>query len=1074
MIRYFIHNWIAVLVLGVSIILFGVLALLRMPIQLTPDVRQPTITVQTIYPGAVPEDVEQDILIEQEKFLRSVPGLRKMTSTASLGSGSIDLEFAVGSDMSENLVRVNNALSQVASYPENVDEPSLSTSSSSDQPVAWFSLRALPGMELEVDPARHFDFAEDLVKPRFERIRGVAEIWGVFGASDRQMQVFLDPIKLADRGIAISQVRNAIRSNNRDISGGDLEEGKRRYNLRTLGRYDGPADVENTILTITESGTAVRIRDVGFARVAPAKPNSLIRHNGRPALAFGVVHQPGTNLLVVMDEVKAVAAELNETLLRDRGLRLDQVTDDTEYVVASTAMVRNNLITGGVLALMTLLLFLRHVRSTIILGIAIPLCIMGSLALINFLGRSINVITLAGLAFSIGAVLDKSIVVLENIFRHRTLGKGPFEAAYHGVSEVWTAIMSSTITNVVVFVPIITLQDEAGQLFRDLALAITSTNIFSFTVAVLVIPCMGRILFTRVPKPPETRAGRMAYNLLGLQQLGVLFHRTMGRVLTWLLSGTVRRLALVGGMICLAFSLIFIFMPKTEYLPDGNQNSIFGLMMPPQGYSLSEFGGIGVELEKRVRPYVEGSVEDYREGRLDGPPLRDFFFIAFGNSMFMFTRAQDAATAGQVPGLLISKMLEVPGMIPISSQMSIFSADISGSRAIELDIIGPDFREATRIASRAFRKVFEVMPGAQPRPEPGIEIGQPQLSIRPNWERAAELGLGADDIGYGAWVLGDGAYADEYYERGRKLSLYLYSTMGSYESLANFDSMRIASPGGSVVPLSSVAEVEFGFSPQEIRRVNAERAVTLNISPPTNISLEEAVAIVERDLIGALQAEGAIPPGYELRIGGSSDKLANIRDTLKVDLLLALVLVYLTLTLVLHHLGYPLTILLTVPIGLTGGVLGLKALNMYLAVISPGQIQSLDILTMLGFIILLGSVVNNPILIVEQSFNFMKEGLDQKAAIVAATQSRLRPIFMATGTTILGLTPLVVIPGAGSELYRGLGVVMFGGLLLGTASTVFFMPCILSLTLELTNWLSSKLPAESISKAIPLEPDEVE
>ncbi|MCC5878039.1 MAG: efflux RND transporter permease subunit [Candidatus Sumerlaeia bacterium] len=1074
MIRYFIHNWIAVLVLCVTIVLFGVLALLRMPIQLTPEVRQPTVTVTTIYPGATPEDVEQDILIEQERFLRSVPGLQKMVSTASLGSGNIVLEFSVGSSMSDNLVRINNALSQVPSYPENVDEPSLSTSSSSDQPVAWFSIRAVSGKELEVDPTRHFDYAEDFVKPAFERISGVAEVRGIYGASDRQMQVFLDPVKLADRQISIGAVRQAIRSNNRDISGGDLEEGKRRYNLRTLGRYAGPADVENTIISRGLDGAPVRISDVGFARVAPAKPRSLIRHNGRPALAFGVVHQPGTNLLLVMEEVKAAAAELNEGPLSERDLRLTQVTDDTEYVRASTAMVRNNLVLGGILALMTLLLFLRHVRSTIILGIAIPLCIMGSLMLINFMGRSINVITLAGLAFSIGSVLDNSIVVLENIFRHRSLGKGPFEAAYQGVSEVWTAILSSTITNVVVFIPIITLQDEAGQLFRDLALAITCTNVFSFTVGVLVIPCLGRILFTKVPSPPTTSFGKAAYNLFGLQQIATGFYNVMGRVLTFLLGGLIRRVALVITMITVAFSLIFIFMPKTEYLPDGNQNTIFGLLMPPQGYGLSEFGAIGVELEKRIRPYVEATEEDFANGVIDGPPLQDFFFIAFGNAMFTFTRAQNPNQASQVPAMLISKMSEVPGMIPISSQMSIFSAGLSGSRGIELDIIGPNFEEATDLARAAFMKVFEVMPGAQPRPEPGIEIGQPQLSIRPNWERASELGLGADDIGYGAWVLGDGAYADEYYERGRKLSLYLYSTMGSYDSLANFESLRIAGPEGTSVPISSIADVEFGFSPQEIRRVNTERAVTINITPPLNISLEEAVGIIERDIIGALHSEGVVPDGYQMRIGGSSDKLANIREKLSVDLLLALVLVYLTLTLVLQNLAYPITILLTVPIGLTGGVLGLKALNYYLAIITPGQIQSLDVLTMLGFIILLGSVVNNPILIVEQSFNFMKEGLGQNEAIVQATQSRLRPIFMATGTTILGLTPLVVIPGAGSELYRGLGVVMFGGLLLGTATTVFFMPCILSLTLDFTRWLAKRLPGDALEKALPIPVNEPE
>jgi HAE1 family hydrophobic/amphiphilic exporter-1 len=714
------------------------------------------------------------------------------------------------------------------------------------------------------------------------------------------------------------------------------------------------------------------------------------------------------------------------------------------------------------------------VHSTLILGAAIPLCLMGSLMLIDWFGRSINVITLAGLAFSIGSVLDNSIVILENIYRHRTMGKGAAEAAYVGTEEVWTALLSSTITNVVVFLPIIGLKDEAGQLFRDLAIAITCTNFFSFIVALLVIPCLARILFTKVIRLDHDAPMMSAYNLWGLYAVAGWFYNLLGTILRWLINSTVRRLTVTAATIAVAFLLIFVFFPKTEYLPEGNQNAIFGLLLAPQGYSLNEFKAIGSELEKHIRPYVEASIDDYREQRIDAPPIRDFFFVAFGNAMFVFTRAKDPATASQVPNMLIDKFSKVPGVIPISSQLSIFSSDISGSRGIELDIIGPDFREATNIAMQAFLKVFQVMPEAQPRPEPGIEIGQPQVAIRPNWERAAELGLTAEAIGYGAWVLGDGAFADEYYETGKKMDLYLYSTMGAFDAISSFDSLRISTSDGHTVPLSSIGSVEFGFAPQEIRRVDQQRAVTINITPPKDISLEEAIRLVQTGIIDALKAEGAVPPGYELRIGGSSDKLAAIREHLSWDMLLALVLIYLTLVLVIKHLGHPLTILMSVPIGLTGGVLGLKALNLYLPLISPGQIQSLDVLTMLGFIILLGSVVNNPILIVEQSLNFIEQGLERHEAIVEATLSRVRPILMTTGTTVLGLMPLVVLPGAGSELYRGLGVVMFGGLVVGTVTTTVFMPCVLSLTMDFSEWVSGLLPRESISRVVPLYEDEKE
>lgn len=1049
MIRYFIDNRIAVIVLFATIILFGTLAILNLPIQLTPDVRKPAITVATFYPGATPEDVEQDIIVQQEEFLRGVPGVKKMTSTAQLGQAEIILEFSVGTDMSENLVRVNNALSQVPSYPENVDEPSLATSSSSDQPVAWFSLRALPGMELEKNVWNEFDYAENMIKPQYERIQGVASLMGVFGSADKQMQLFIDPVKLADRGISIYAVRESIRRNNRDISGGDLNEGKRRYNVRTLGRATSPEDIENIIIDVRD-GTPVYIRDIGYARIGVGEQRSTIRHNGRPALAFGVRHQPGTNLLVVMEQVKALTKKLNEGELKDRGLRLTQVTDDTEYIAASTIMVRNNLMIGATLTLITLLVFLRNIKTTLILGVSLPLCVMGALMLIRMFGLSINVITLAGLAFSIGSVIDNSIVVLENIYRHRMLGKGAKEAAAFGTDEVWSAVLSSTLTNVVVFVPIIMLEEEAGQLFRDLAIAITSTNIMSMVAALFVIPCLAAAVLKTLPdtSPGKGLIGR-AHNLFGLMPIAIAMFGALEKFLRWLMSSVTRRLAVVGGLVLIAASLIVVFLPKTEYLPEGNQNSIFAMMIPPQGYNIDEMIAIGEGVEQKIRPYAEAAPDDFADGKIDGPALQDFFFVGFGSNMFMFTRAEVASEASQVPGLLVRYLSQVPGVIPIASQMSIFESDIRGSRGIEVDIVGDDVATTTYIALQAFLKVFTELPGAQPRPIPGIEIGQPQLTIRPNWARAAELGIGAEAIGYGAWVLGDGAYADSFYENGKKLDLYMYSTLGAFDTLSSFDSIRIATDEGHSVPISSVAKVEFAFVPEQIRRVDQRRAVTLQIVPPANLSLEEAIAVVETKIIGALKEEGVVPPGYELRIGGSSDKLAAVRESLSGDFFLALLLVYLTLALVFKHLGHPLTIMCAVPIGLTGGVIGLKVLNLWLGIISPGTIQSLDILTMLGFVILLGSVVNNPILIVEQALNFMKDGLEQNEAIVQATLSRIRPILMTTGTTVLGLLPLVVLPGAGSELYRGIGVVTFGGLFLGTVTTVFFVPSLLSLIMSL-------------------------
>ena len=1058
MIRYFIHNGISVSVLAMALLLFGLLALFRLPIQLTPDVTAPVISVETRYPGATPEDIEQDIVIEQEQFLKSLPGLQTMTSTASMGSAEIELEFSVGSDQQENIIRVNNALAQVASYPENVDEPSIKTSTASEQPVAWISVRARPDHDPPVNVRDAFDYIEDHIKPRFERLPGIASVRGVFGGTPRQMQVMIDPVKLADRGIPISRVREAIRSRNRDVSGGDLDEGKRRFNIRTVGRYENADEIENTIID-TQNGAQVYLRDVGYARLGHAEMRTFIRQDAQPALAFGPQRERGSNLLVVMDKVQAAIQELNEGALRDKGLFLTQVTDSTLYVRDAVDMVRVNLLFGGALALGILMIFLRHTRSTLIVGMAIPLCVIGSFFIINATGRSINVISLAGLAFSIGVVLDASIVVLENIYRHRAMGKDSFEAAFDGANEVWTAILSSTLTNIVVFTPIITLADEAGQIFRDLAIAIVSANVLALIVSILVIPAMAARLLTRMPTSDAPGLKGAFQGLFGLMALAErIYDGPLRGMLTWLMRGVAQRLALVLALLALAVACLVVFMPKTEYLPNGNRQSIIGILIPPQGYGLPEISAIGEELERRVKPILDAEPEAYDAGKIPAPPLKYFFFAAFRNRMFLFTRPKSPAHVADVPDALQRLMRDVPGTIAFALQLSIFSRDIMGSRAIDVDVIGPDAKTLTGIAQQAFFKVNQTLPGARAEPRPGIEVGQPQMTIKPDWERAAKLGIDVQDIGYTAWVLGDGAWVDDYYYHGDQMDLYMYSTMGSFDTLSNFETIRMATRSGDTVPLSDIAQIHFTYGLEQIRRVNNQRAVTLRVTPPSDISLEEAIGLVQTEIIGAMQTEGVIPAGYTMRISGTSDKLAAISKKLGADFILALVLTYLTMVLVFRHWGHPFTVMLAVPIGLTGGVLGLALLNQYLGIVSPGTIQSLDVLTMLGFVILLGSVINNPILIVQQAMNFMGQGMDSRQAIIESTLSRVRPILMTTSTTIFGLMPLVLNPGAGSELYRGLGVVMFGGLLLGTVTTIVFIPAVMSLMLDLAGALRRARP----------------
>ena len=595
-----------------------------------------------------------------------------------------------------------------------------------------------------------------------------------------------------------------------------------------------------------------------------------------------------------------------------------------------------------------------------------------------------------------------------------------------------------------------------------------AANILALIVSILIIPPLAARLLTSVPTMDKQGFAGQLQRLFGVASFAARIHDGFLRSgLTWLMGGVIRRIIVTASVLAFAVACIVVFMPKTEYLPEGNRQTIIGVLIPPQGYGMPEITAIGQELEKRVKPMLDASVADFEEGRVEAPPLKYFFFAAFRNRMFLFTRPKSRAHLSAVPPALQRLMSDVPGTIAFAIKMSIFSRDIMGSRAINVDIIGPDVKVLTNIAQGTFFKVLQALPGARPEPKPGIEIGQPQVIVRPDWERAAQLGIDVQDIGYSTWVLGDGAYVDDYYHHGDKMDLYLYSTMGAYDTLGNFENIRIATRLGDTVPLSDVASIDFTYGLERIRRVDNQRAVTLRITPPGNISLEEAIEIVQNDIIGAVQADGMVPPGYTMRISGTSDKLSAIRAKLGTDFLLALMLTYLTMVLVFRHWGYPLTVMLSVPIGLTGGVLGLWVLNRYLDIVSPGTIQSLDVLTMLGFVILLGSVINNPILIVQQAINFMRQGLEPHQAIVESTLTRIRPILMTTGTTIFGLMPLVMNPGAGSELYRGLGMVMFGGLILGTVTTIVFIPSVMSLMFDFVGLLrrQSSLAAAAATPA---------
>jgi HAE1 family hydrophobic/amphiphilic exporter-1 len=1104
MIEAIVSSPVKVAVGVILVTMFGVIALFTMPVQLTPEVQIPTLTIETRWPGASPQEVEREIVQEQEEQLQSVEGVQKLSSESLDGQGKVILEFAVGTDIADALLRVNTRLNQVPSYPENAREPVISTSNSSDRPVAWFILSPRlpdageidefaakhpqlagplarvksannPGLAIfrlrevaaqhpevrvllppEVDMSKLRRFAEDMIETRLERVKGVSNA-NVFGGREEELQVVVDPQKLAARQLTIIDVRNALRGN-KDSSAGDFWEGKRRYVVRTLGERRTPQQVADSVIA-RRNDEPVYVRDVGEVRIGYKKPDGVVRRFGTEVLAVNCLRETGSNLLTMMEGLREVTRQLNKGLLERRGLMLTQVYDETEYIYSSISLVGDNLVEGGVLTFIALLMFLRSFRSSLVIFISIGVSFIGMFLVLRLLGRSLNVPSLAGIAFATGMFVDNFIVVLENIYRHRNEGDSGLESVVNGTREVWGAVLAATLANLAVFVPVLFVKDEAGQLFRDIALAISSALIISLIVALILVPTAAAQIM---------RSGRREWSsqrdasapwwkrilsaiLRPIDAFGNAFVHLVVSVNAWLQRRLWRQLITVFGMFGASVFLSWLMLPQVEYLPNGNRNLVFGLLFPPPGYNANQLEEMGEQIETFLRPYWDVDPGTVEAAKLDFPIIGDFFYVARGRQLFLGLRAVDPLRAGELEGLIPQVGGFMPGTIVIAKQSSLFEQSLSGGRTVDIEITGPDVRRLVGIGGKIMGMVMHptesVVPGSQARPVPSLDLSSPEMHVIPKWEQAADMGVSAVDLGYTVDALIDGAYASDFYTDGTKIDLSILGTPELTGRTQDLEALAIATPTGQVVPLAAVAEVLYGSGPEQINRRERQRAIAISVSPPPTMPLEDAISRINKQIIEPLEASGEVSGEYAISLSGTADKLNTTWQSLRWNLLLAVIITYLLMAALFESWVYPFIIMMSVPLGAVGGFFGLWLLNLFV-------LQPLDVLTMLGFIILVGTVVNNPILIVEQALGLMREeGMAPREAVLDSVRTRIRPIFMTAFIGFFGLIPLVISPGAGSELYRGIGAVLLGGLIVSTIFTLVFVPTVFDLSVQLGNWL---------------------
>jgi len=694
------------------------------------------------------------------------------------------------------------------------------------------------------------------------------------------------------------------------------------------------------------------------------------------------------------------------------------------------------------MAALILLLFLRSLRATFVISIAIPVSVIGAFVAMAALGRSINVISLAGLAFAVGMVVDAAIVVLENIYRLREEGRPIREAAYEGARQVWGAVLVSALTTVMVFIPILVMKLEVGQLFRDIAVAISVSVLLSLVVSITVIPALARFLWGGRKADAANTPGKTPRRLPlpGVDALAGAFVRA---VMAFARS-VVRNRTLAFGIVVLVIAVTSLsairYLPELEYLPEGNRNLVFGNIIPPPGYNLATMTEIAEEIESEIRPHWS-MVSGPESAPGEPPKIQRFFFVATRASTFLGAISEEPQRAAELIEVLREPAFREPGTFGFISQPSVFGRGIGGGRKIELDVSGNDLPEILEVAGRAVGKIVRVMPfeeGNQLRPRPGLELGAPEVRVLPDRTRLADNGVSARELGETLDAFNDGLRMAEVTIGSSRMDLMLRGPTRNVTETQGIASLPIVTSSGMIIPASSLADIVLTSGPTEIRHRERIRTVTLEIRPAPNVPLETAIETLRSEVIDPLQLEG-LPGNVQLRLSGTAKKLDKTFQAMKWDLLLALAIVYLVMAVLFESFIYPVIILLSVPLAAAGGVAGLVILNNY-------QFQPLDMLTLLGFVILIGIVVNNAILLVHQTlFHIREGGMAPDAAILAATRDRIRPIFMSTLTSVVGMLPLVLFPGAGSELYRGLGSVVVGGLSLSAVLTLLIIPPMLSL-----------------------------
>jgi HAE1 family hydrophobic/amphiphilic exporter-1 len=998
------------------IVLLGAISLLRLPVDLLPDITYPTITVRVGYGGVGPAEIEQLIVRPLEQSLAAVPGLEQINSTASEGSGTVRLNFAWGTNLNEAADEIRTRVDRVRGrLPEEADPPSISKFDAAASPILGI------GVEGDFDRVTLREMAETDIAPRLERVEGVAAVT-VSGGLRRQIHVELSKEKITALDLSVDRIISTIRTENQNVPLGELMEGDTSYLLRSQGEFRNLEQIKDLVIQ-TRGGIPVYLRDIAEIKDTTEDLRSFTRINSKAGVRLQVSKQSGKNTVAIAEGVRAEMERINRDM---RNVRLTLLDDQSKFIERSIASVREAVFLGAFLVVGIIFTFLRNIRSTFIICISIPISIVGTFALLYFSGLTLNTMTFGGLALGVGMIVDASIVVLENTFRHMEMGKSRMQAAIEGSEEVWSAILASTATHIAVFVPLLFLSGVSSILFVQLSIVVMFSLSMSLFVAVTVVPVLcSRLL--KLPAPMEQRrglSGRLfTTSERALERLDDAYRAGLHVALQ-------HRAAVIGTATVLTIAA-FLILPSipSELVPQTDEGEVSVTARMANGTRVERSEQIAARLEEMIRASVPEHTSIIASA--GGGGFMGGSASSVNLTVKLVPKDERTRSNDQIATDLRRILVGIPGTV-ITTRASGGNQQLTRALGggnqdsrLAVEIRGEDLDESRRLAGDLVELLKEV-PGIA-NPQVGREEGRPELAIRVDRPKAALLGLSVSGVASAIRTNISGSQAAMFRERGKEFPIIVRLRVEDRDRVDSVNDVMISTPQGLVLSAKNLLDLNPQKGPTQIERKNQQRILRVNAELEAGTVLGDGVKAVQARL-----PDLTVPQGFQVGFGAEVEQQAQAFNQLRVLLVLGVLLVYAVMASQYESLRDPFIVMFSVPVAAIGVVAALKLTS-----------TSFSLQAYIGVIMLGGIVVSNAILLVDYT-NILRrrDGKPLREAVELAGRTRLRPILMTTLTTILGLVPMAMAIGEGSELQAPLARVVIGGLTASTLVTLVLVPAV--------------------------------